>query len=190
MRWKQIKYPMYLAYCLVAVNVGADSCQTANSERDIRVCLEKARSCGEIVDPFKRLSCYDVIYQPIEPVADSESKDKQPTAATSRSVPVAEDKKKAIAARPDDEKFPLSRTVAKKPAQERVRMEAKIVKLQKGPRRNMTITLDNDQIWRENAASSLPYRIGATVTIEKGLFGSNDLTLEGQNKKSKVNRIQ
>lgn len=190
MRWEKIKYSVFLACCFYAVTARGASCQIASNEREIRSCFEKASSCGAMVDPAKRLLCYDELYKPSDQVAssdDSGPKDKPATAATPSAAPVLQDNS-GIVAQLDDEKFPINKPAAK--INTRVQMRAKIVKLRKGPRGNMTISFDNNQIWRENEASTLGYRIGSTVIIKKGLLGSNNLTIEGQSRRAKVRRIQ
>ena len=189
MRWEKIKYPVFLACCFHAVTAQGASCQIGSNEREIRSCFEKASSCGTIVDPSKRLSFYDELYKPNDQAASSDPgpKDKPTTAATPFAAPVLQDNS-SVAAQLDDEKFPLSKPAAR--IETSVQMRAKIVKLRKGPRGKMTISLDNSQIWRENEASTLRYRIGTAVTIKKGLLGSNNLTIEGQSRRAKVRRVQ
>jgi len=213
-----MKYPVFLTFFFFAAFVQADSCQTVTKKREMRACLEQARNCGAIEDTIKRLECYDEIYKIVEQAASSQPMDNQPITVTPPSgnnqplesqptttapTPVnsqplesqpmetsapAIENEKSKADQLDDEKFPVSRDFAKKgkPAQ----MVAKIVHLHKGYRGNMTITLDNEQVWLENEASFIRFQIGDKVVIKQGLLGSNILTVDGQNKKSKVKRIR
>ncbi len=193
MKWDKIKYPTCLACCFFALAAQADSCQTATGQREIRACFEKARNCAAIAHPSERLSCYDGIHGPTPPISDSETMASKPTVETPTADPALTPdakQRRASVARLDDEKFPLNSDAANTPKREPLSMQAKIVKLQKSGQGKMLITLNNDQIWQETRKSSVHYRIGATIVIKAGAFGSNNLTLEGQNRISKVKRIR
>lgn len=66
---------------------------------------------------------------------------------------------------------------------------ARIVGLRQHPSGDMTITLSNDQVWRDSDPSRLDYKVGEKVVIRKGIFRSHKL-YNGQGRSSKVRRIR
>lgn len=91
-------------------------------------------------------------------------------------------------ARKDDIAFPLE-----KPRSDdggKTVMRATIVALRQDPFKVDHITLDNDQVWRESVNTTLIFKVGQTVRIEKGMFGSNMLWIDGIKKRIKVKRIR
>lgn len=52
------------------------------------------------------------------------------------------------------------------------------------------LTLANGQVWKEINRSGFRYRVGAEVTISKGVLGSSNLHADGMTKHVKVTRIR
>jgi hypothetical protein len=187
-----MKHLVILACCCLAISARADPCQTTTSKREINRCFETARGCGKAEDSSERLVCYDQIFKSTEQPPSTDDRkpvSRQQAAELPQSTQIAVEDN-VIVQQQQNEDFPLSTEIAKKSMEKPLQMQAKIVRLQASPRGMMVITLDNSQVWRENAASTLQYRIGSTVTIKHGVFGSNNLVLEGSNRKVKVKRIE
>ena len=52
------------------------------------------------------------------------------------------------------------------------------------------LRLANGHVWRENEDTRVRFSTGRKVTIEEGMFGSFNLTMEGESRTVKVNRVE
>ena len=69
-------------------------------------------------------------------------------------------------------------------------IQAKVSKLSKSVFGQYTITLDNQQVWRQTDKTRLKLTSGQLVSIERGLMGSFFMGTEQVNKRIRVKRIK
>jgi hypothetical protein len=69
-------------------------------------------------------------------------------------------------------------------------IQAKVIKVKKGPYKNQIITLDNGQIWRETDGSGLKLAKGQQVTIVRGTLGSFFIGKENTNRRIRAKRVK
>ena len=158
--------------CLLAMTCGAraEPCPEVVEMEGKSACFDAGLRCRSIESDSARLACFDDVY-------DGESVD--PTVAdTDSTVPVE------LAASPRD--FADRRT-------ERVRsnrIEATITGIATNAHGIDFLSLDNGHTWRENEDSRVRFSAGRKVTIEEGMFGSFNLTMEGAPRSVKVKRVE
>jgi hypothetical protein len=72
---------------------------------------------------------------------------------------------------------------------ERVNERSTIAAIHRRDSQNMIFLLDNEQIWLQDSARALPFRVGDAVTIKNGTFGGFFLTSDSGTK-TRVRRIK
>lgn len=131
--------------------------------------------CRAIADVTARVACYDAI-----PVG-------QAHAAAVAAQPAAAP---AASARTAEANFGME--AAKKREAEPKRIQSTIVGDFDGWGANTRIKLANGQVWRviDNSEAVLPRRADTPVTIERNVFGSLFLRVDGTNSSARVRRVE
>ncbi|GGE79566.1 hypothetical protein [Niveispirillum cyanobacteriorum] len=143
--------------------------------------------CLGIVDNGARLACYDrtvpaLRHTPQPPAAPSAP---VPPAAPAVAAPV--NKEQAFGAERIDRKDAPAGTVA----QEAESITAKLTSVSQQTTDRYTFTLDNGQVWSQVVARSIANaKPGKLVKIEKGMFGSFTMTIDGVTGIIKVRRVK
>jgi|GEM_PF-807408 len=70
------------------------------------------------------------------------------------------------------------------------RINAVIADIEQGPRKQRIFTLNNGQIWKEMERSSLRFKKGQSVYIEKGAVTSFHMSREDANRRTRVKRFK
>jgi len=119
--------------------------------------------CRSLADAASRLACYDAM-----PVGQARPVLAAPTADFGRE------------------------TITPKAQAQPAAIESTIVGEFSGWRPNMRITLANGQVWRivDDSATDLPRSGNQKVRIERNLFGTLFLTIDGSNQSAKVRRVE
>lgn len=168
--------PFAFALALAAGTVHADTPQDALSEM---------AKCGDIADSGARLRCFDAaVPRARNALAEHQAREKRGFLdwfGFSRPKPVT---------RPEDFGKPQAPI-----AGEITQLTATVTDFAKTPRRKSIFILDNGQVWRQldsdsdevfEPASGKPMK----VTIEEGIFGGYNLSIEGRNGIIKVRRLK
>ena len=181
----------------VALLVGAAGLEGADSARDA------LDACRNIVGDADRLACYDGIPVQTTPATPDVSRTAVTSApSTSPDVRPSAPVPPATQAAPEDGNvvqrgllrlrglFGRDDQPAKQPV-ELQSIEGQVVKVTKLARGNHSITLEDGQVWRENEVEPRArYRVGDTVVIARGVFGSYNLSNERTGHRVKVRRIR
>ena len=149
------------------------------------------QKCSALPTANERIVCYDRQFPPDPPHTstiahpaqiadpDAERVSQAPSAVSQSNEPVAPHETAALTPAPHgmfDRAEPVS---------ERSTIKA----LHRRDGQNTVFVLANDQIWRQDSARSLSFRVGDSVTVRSGTFGGYFLTNEtGTN--TRVRRIQ
>lgn len=153
-------------------------CEQIGDNTKRLACYEKLASCLDIKDNNARLACLD------EKTQDGNSATSSATPpATATSAPPAV-KETAIPEQPaPDADFGL-------PKQDTGQMTSTIVKVERRYDGVDFITLANHQVWRETIDQTHRLKVGQTVTIKPGIFGSYTLTSKSLQRLVKVHRVK
>jgi len=174
-----------LLACVTVVAAG-----TARGD-DARDALGAFVKCAEIADPVKRLECFDaatargkaaLAAPPAQAAQPAKEKSLLDWFGFSRSAPVT---KPEEFGKPAPEPGPNEVT----------QISDGVLEFAKTPRGKALFILDNGQVWRQIDGDSTDVRppqpgTRMRVTIEVGVFGSYNLTIEGRNNLIKVNRLK
>lgn len=147
----------------------AEVCTEAGTDDGARQCFDAARHCTSIASDAERLVCFDSVYAGQASIAATAD---DGTAPVELSASPQE-----FAARADDR--PRS-----------ARIESTIVGITTNAHDIDFLTLANGHTWRENEDSRVRFSTGRKVTIEEGMFGSFNLTMEGAPRSVKVKRVE
>jgi hypothetical protein len=125
--------------------------------------------CRSLADPASRLACYDAM-----PVGQARP---ALAAAAPAAAPAADFGRETIKPKPEAQPTAIESTIVGEFA---------------GWRPNMRIKLANGQVWRivDDSASDLPRSGNQKVRIERNLFGTLFLTVDGSNLSAKVRRVE
>lgn len=140
--------------------------------------------CLGIIDNGARLACYDrtvpaLRHTPQPPAA--------PSAPVAPAAPAPVNKEQAFGAERIDRKDAPPGTVA----QEAESITAKLTSVSQQTVDRYTFTLDNGQVWSQVVARSIANaKPGKLVKIEKGMFGSFTMTIDGVTGIIKVRRVK
>ena len=152
--------------------------------------LQALQACTFVENDFNRLLCYDNVMagkslskpatkkQIEQPVASS-------AAATAAPVAAAGATNEQIV-RTKNEDFGLEHKEVAKVNDDQISASVKSVK--KAPYGELIIELDNGQQWRQVGSDSLRLKKQDVVVIERGVFNSFLLKIEGQNRSIRVKR--
>lgn len=144
---------------------------------------DDTKGCADIADDARRLECYDL-------AASDEPAEEAPEPAPASVPATLVEATEAEGASPDArESFGLKEE--RKPGeQEPDQISARIAEIEMRRNGERLFTLDNGQVWAEDAPErSLRLDVGDTVTIKAGLFGSHRLFGSG-NRSSRVDRVR
>jgi hypothetical protein len=127
-------------------------------------------TCRALPDAASRLACYDAM--PI-----GQGRPAAPSALAAASAAVSDFGRETIKKKPDALPIAIDSTV---PGDF------------DGWGPNARIRLANGQVWRvvDDSSAVLPRRAGTKVRIERNLFGTLFLTVEGTNQSAKVRRVE
>ncbi|NQD36139.1 hypothetical protein HPT27_03820 [Permianibacter sp. IMCC34836] len=154
--------------------------------------------CRAISDDAARLTCYDALTPAVlnlsetakVPMAEAEAETR---AATPAAVAPASTAKAAAPASPTiraqtADEFGLER---KAQAENLEAIESRIVGEFRGWDSKTKFALENGQVWAISDGSSATYRLmDPVVRVERGVFGSFMLKIEGVNRSPKVKRVK
>lgn len=210
-----MKYSVLSILCFITLPVMAGTCNAIKDDYRRLTCYDRSGKCMELKESRQRLACYDnnyaawTEYANVSPRTTAGDNSQPEPVSVPKAAPVPEPiieaaqqevvatmvpektAKSSVAdetAKADDQAFPLKKSLAK--GEERPVIVATIVALTQGPFDIDYLTLDNDQVWRESSNTRLIFKVGQTVRIEKGIFGSNLLSVAGNKKRIKVKRIR
>ncbi|MEO0423334.1 MAG: hypothetical protein AAF184_13410 [Pseudomonadota bacterium] len=150
----------------------------------------KVRDCAGIRKDKVRLRCFDAALREAAPTPAPAS-----TATTTQATP-PEPAPLPAEAPPSDDAFGKEEVERreskgkKKPPEETPQIKAVVAAIAKRRDGLMTITLDNDQVWRQKSVTTLfRLRVGDEVTVKKGRFGGYTLVAPGR-KSTAVTRLE
>jgi hypothetical protein len=158
-------------------------CAAAETSRDV---LEAVAKCAQFADAGERLRCFDA------------------AAARARSLlaaPAAEPPKRSLlemfgfprTEKPVTKAEEFGKPPATDPTRELTSITASAIEFAKTGRGKAVFVLDNGQVWRQidsDGTDVPPARPPFKVTVEVGVLGSYNLTMEGFNSLVKVNRLR
>ena len=158
---------------------------------DARDALEAIAKCADVTDSAERLKCYDAAAPKAKSALAAPPQPAQPAKETGVTI----------------QNYGLPRTqpvmkaedYGKPPSppgpQEITSISSAVVEFAKTARGKALFFLANGQVWRQLDAdgTELPFPPAGTtmkVTVENGVFGSYNLTIEGRNGLIKVTRLK
>ena len=158
----------------------------ADATRDA---LTEIAKCADIAEPSERLKCFDAAV---------------PSAKSALAAPAQKAPEKSLlewfgfarppkpVTKPDDFGKPAPEPG---PGEEITEINATVLEFAKNPRGKSVFILDNGQVWRQLDADGTEVRDPAPdtkmkVTVETGVLGSYNLTIEGRNGLIKVSRLK
>ena len=169
--------------------VAAFAANYAHADAAREVLLEIAK-CADIADSAERLKCFDAAV---------------PRAKSALALPPAEVKERAGSVEAfglpqSDKPVTKAEDFGKPPVpvdepKPITEITAGILEFAKTPRGKALFVLDNGQVWKQLDADGTdvlapPSGVATKVTIEIGVFGSYNLTIEGRNGLLKVSRLK
>lgn len=125
--------------------------------------------CRTEQNALKRLVCYDEIN----------------TRTAGSPAPQTAERTHAVTNPPADNFGKEHRQVAADPVDQ---LYATVSDISFSPRKELIITLDNGQIWRQNGSGQFPLQTGERIYIKRGLLGAFYLGKDGRNRTLKVVR--
>ena len=169
---------------LACVALLAASQAYADAARDA---LQELAKCADIANPADRLKCFDAaIPRAKSALATPPTEIKEPT-VTVETFGLPQPEKPVVKVEEFGKPPPEPKGITE--------ITAATIEFGKTPRGKALFILDNGQVWRQLDADStdvLPPQLGSVmkVTIETGVFGSYNLTIEGRNGLIKVTRLK
>jgi hypothetical protein len=143
--------------------------------------------CLGIIDNGARLACYDRTVPALRYAAPLPSAPAAPPAPAAPAVAAPANKEQAFGAERIDRKDAPPGAVA----QEAESITAKLTSVSQQTTDRYTFTLDNGQVWSQVVARSIANaKPGKLVKIEKGMFGSFTMTIDGVTGIIKVRRVK
>lgn len=143
--------------------------------------------CLGIVDNGARLACYDRTVPALRHTPQPPAAPSAPVAPAAPAVAAPVNKEQAFGAERIDRKDAPAGTVA----QEAESITAKLTSVSQQTVDRYTFTLDNGQVWSQVVARSVANaKPGKEVKIEKGMFGSFTMTIDGVTGIIKVRRVK
>ena len=151
--------------------------------------LQALQACTFVENDFNRLLCYDNVMAG-KSLSKPATKQQIEQPATSSAAPVAAAPVTAAAStqivKTKNEDFGLEHKEVSKVNDDQISAIVKSVK--KAPYGELIIELDNGQQWRQVGSDSLRLKEQDVVVIERGVFNSFLLKVEGQNRSIRVKR--
>lgn len=158
------------------------------------------RDCRAVADNAARLVCYDTLADQLPKAAIPEAA--IPEAAAREAVaPEAKSVAPAVVSQPAPAAQPVAVVATQTPAEfglERQAQQAQIESIQsrivgafRGWEAKSKITLENGQVWQIADGTRGVYSLESpAVTIERGVFGTFFLKIDGVNRSPKVKRLK
>ncbi len=143
----------------------------------------KVRECASIRRNKDRLRCFDDALAIEAPASVAAAPAEPPATEPAVAAPAAasEEFGREQVERPEPKP---------KPSPESQRLEAVVAAIDKRRDGLLTVTLDNEQVWRQKSVTPLfRLRVGDKVTLKKGRFGGYTLVAPGR-KSTAVSRIE
>ncbi|MEI8643796.1 hypothetical protein P4S60_16175 [Pseudoalteromonas sp. Hal040] len=151
--------------------------------------LQALQACTFVENDFNRLLCYDNVMAG-KSLSKPATKQQIEQPAASSAAPVAAAPVAAAAStqivKTKNEDFGLEHKEVAKVNDDQISAIVKSVK--KAPYGELIIELDNGQQWRQVGSDSLRLKEQDVVVIERGVFNSFLLKVEGQNRSIRVKR--
>ena len=151
--------------------------------------LQALQACTFVENDFNRLLCYDNVMAG-KSLSKPATKQQIEQPAASSAPPVAAAPVTAAAStqivKTKNEDFGLEHKEVSKVNDDQISAIVKSVK--KAPYGELIIELDNGQQWRQVGSDSLRLKEQDVVVIERGVFNSFLLKVEGQNRSIRVKR--
>lgn len=151
--------------------------------------LQALQACTFVENDFNRLLCYDNVMAG-KSLSKPATKQQIEQPAASSATPVAAAPVTAAAStqivKTKNEDFGLEHKEVAKVNDDQISAIVKSVK--KAPYGELIIELDNGQQWRQVGSDSLRLKEQDVVVIERGVFNSFLLKVEGQNRSIRVKR--
>lgn len=151
--------------------------------------LQALQACTFVENDFNRLLCYDNVMAG-KSLSKPATKQQIQQPAASSAAPVAAAPVTAAAStqivKTKNEDFGLEHKEVAKVNDDQISAIVKSVK--KAPYGELIIELDNGQQWRQVGSDSLRLKEQDVVVIERGVFNSFLLKVEGQNRSIRVKR--
>ncbi|MFN4291015.1 MAG: hypothetical protein ACK4E7_09085 [Permianibacter sp.] len=148
------------------------------------------RDCRAVADNAARLACYDALADQLPKAAAPEAAapEAKSAAPTVVSQPAPAAQPVAVVATQAPAEFGLERKV--QPAQIES-IQSRIVGAFRGWEAKSKITLENGQVWQIADGTRGVYSLESpAVTIERGVFGTFFLKIDGVNRSPKVKRLK
>lgn len=153
-----------------------------------QVVLEELVRCADMADSQERLRCFDVAAARARMVLASPPATGAGDAAGSSPDSFGLARPPTPVARPEQFGKPVPR------AEELQSITATAIEFAKTPHGKALFVLDNGQVWRQLDSDGTevvtPRASGIKVTIERGAFGSYNLTMDGRSALIKVARVR
>ena len=167
-----------ISACLVACALGF-TCTSFSAQAE--TVSEAILKCKAEQNSLQRLLCFDKVAENISGLKDQSFSDAQASAPPADAV-LPTTSKGQRQPRDDFGKTPVDETPDA--------LSSRVTKVKKDTLKRQTVTLQNGQVWREIGSSGHIVKSGQQVTIEKGLFGSYYLSVDGSNREMQVKRIK
>ncbi|MFZ5843167.1 MAG: hypothetical protein ACOY3E_09760 [Pseudomonadota bacterium] len=146
------------------------------------------RDCRAVADNAARLACYDALVDqlPKAVIAEAAAQEAAAPAVVSHPVPAAQPV--AVVATQTPAEFGLERQAQQAQIES---IQSRIVGTFRGWEAKSKITLENGQVWQIIDGTRGVYSLESpAVTIERGVFGTFFLKIDGVNRSPKVKRLK
>ncbi|GGE97959.1 hypothetical protein [Pseudoalteromonas gelatinilytica] len=151
--------------------------------------LQALQACTFVENDFNRLLCYDNVMAG-KSLSKPATKQQIEQPAASSAAPVAAAPVTAAAStqivKTKNEDFGLEHKEVAKVNDDQI--SAIVKSVEKAPYGELIIELENGQQWRQVGSDRLKLKVNDTVIIERGIFNSFLLKIEGQNRMIRVKR--
>lgn len=168
------------------------ACAHITDDDERLACFDAARDCASIRSSSDRLECLDNAYpEPGDELVSDEQSIPDPVidsnvAPTTAPRPDSNNVESVPAALYESpEEFGEETTITASGV-----LTAEITAVTTNAFEIDFIHLDTGHVWRENENSRVRFKAGQKVSIEEGILGSFNLTVEGSTKRVKVNRVK
>ena len=140
--------------------------------------------CAQIAQDDARLHCFDAVVSQLQsgPATSAPVVQSAPGAQPSKPAPPAAKEQPQ-----DNNNFGLEEKQRQQAADG---ISAMITKVDQGPRDKLTITLDNNMVWKQKDSAFISAKKGRKATVEAGALGAFYLKVEGSNRRIRVERLR
>ncbi len=175
-----------LAALIIAV-AAASFAGAAHAQSAADTTADALIACLDIGDPEERLSCLEASAQALKAVRADEGEGLFSAQADASADAANDDLFGAEAL--------ASTKRAKREGRKSARLEAGVAELRVGPLKNVTVSLDNGQVWRQFEGDTTIVRPGKgdnayTATVSKGAVGGYWMTINELDRRFRVKRIK